>query len=440
MKRKISLLLLVLAIALSSSATINSLTGTTSRNVSYSYGNYGVHPLGITDSYGNDSVYRIEFTGKEINRKFKFDKGFFNRAGYNCLEELHFVGLYLDYIYVIPEDETQNMYFTYNVVLSCDGEVVATTTNRRMTVKPSARRPLENRYSVTQMVYFDNYNGYHAADLDKEYDLEINLVTENVAKLSCYLQQNNYNNVLSQTITCDGEDVTPSMTVDSHEIMVYNRATFEVSLTTSKVQADGTETCVAQPNGYPAVALYDVNTQEWVKPNQMNGTTTVKSSDKTWVRIDYPYTNDYGYPWLETFENVSSSKYTYKAIYDGINPTHTYVAGVSSLTAGYKYAVFTFDKGKIRDLDFTQEIAKVVPEDVDVNTAIMNWLTISAVLTTGDDRRIVTAIDDVDTQAQVVETTYYNISGVPSTEPYDGFNVKVDRYSNGKTVSTKMIR
>ena len=46
------------------------------------------------------------------------------------------------------------------------------------------------------------------------------------------------------------------------------------------------------------------------------------------------------------------------------------------------------------------------------------------------------AINEDDCKATV---TYYNLTGVPSATPYDGINIVVTRYGNGKTVSEKKI-
>jgi|GEM_PF-3627450 len=53
-----------------------------------------------------------------------------------------------------------------------------------------------------------------------------------------------------------------------------------------------------------------------------------------------------------------------------------------------------------------------------------------------------TSLDDVLDQLgrEPIDVTYYNIAGQASTEPYDGFNIVVKRYSDGTTTSTKVIK
>ena len=41
-------------------------------------------------------------------------------------------------------------------------------------------------------------------------------------------------------------------------------------------------------------------------------------------------------------------------------------------------------------------------------------------------------------QDQVVSVTYFNLQGIPSNRPYQGMNIVVTRYANGKTVTEKM--
>ena len=41
---------------------------------------------------------------------------------------------------------------------------------------------------------------------------------------------------------------------------------------------------------------------------------------------------------------------------------------------------------------------------------------------------------------EVVSTTYVNAQGMQSDQPFDGVNIVVTRYSNGKVTTTKVIR
>lgn len=52
------------------------------------------------------------------------------------------------------------------------------------------------------------------------------------------------------------------------------------------------------------------------------------------------------------------------------------------------------------------------------------------------------AITEIDSAVQVVSTVYYNAAGISSTEPFDGFNIKVETLSDGtkRTVKISHIR
>ena len=64
------------------------------------------------------------------------------------------------------------------------------------------------------------------------------------------------------------------------------------------------------------------------------------------------------------------------------------------------------------------------------------------VKTTFDEHNtsIPTAISTIDGSAQVESVRYYNTIGVESSEPFKGVNIVVTRYSDGNTITSKMIR
>lgn len=53
--------------------------------------------------------------------------------------------------------------------------------------------------------------------------------------------------------------------------------------------------------------------------------------------------------------------------------------------------------------------------------------------------RTTTAIDNINTNAQVVRTRYYNSLGAESSKPFDGVNIIVKEYDNGQKTTTKQI-
>ena len=52
---------------------------------------------------------------------------------------------------------------------------------------------------------------------------------------------------------------------------------------------------------------------------------------------------------------------------------------------------------------------------------------------------VITAIDDVDAQAQVKSVRYVNATGMMSDHPFDGINVVVTTYSDGRVATSKLI-
>lgn len=50
-----------------------------------------------------------------------------------------------------------------------------------------------------------------------------------------------------------------------------------------------------------------------------------------------------------------------------------------------------------------------------------------------------TSIDEINVEDYKATVTYYNLMGVASATPYDGINIVVTRYNNGKTISEKKI-
>lgn len=73
-----------------------------------------------------------------------------------------------------------------------------------------------------------------------------------------------------------------------------------------------------------------------------------------------------------------------------------------------------------------------------------NWNTMSATVVVeyferSHMTRTSTGINDVNTDAQVINTRYYNTLGVESAEPFHGVNIIVNELSNGQKSVTKQI-
>jgi hypothetical protein len=50
-----------------------------------------------------------------------------------------------------------------------------------------------------------------------------------------------------------------------------------------------------------------------------------------------------------------------------------------------------------------------------------------------------TGVKELQYLGEIVSTTYYNVQGMSSDTPFDGINIVVTRFSNGKTVTSKII-
>ena len=51
-----------------------------------------------------------------------------------------------------------------------------------------------------------------------------------------------------------------------------------------------------------------------------------------------------------------------------------------------------------------------------------------------------TSVSEVRYQGEVVSTTYINVQGMTSEEPFDGVNIVVTRYNDGTTTISKVVR
>ena len=52
---------------------------------------------------------------------------------------------------------------------------------------------------------------------------------------------------------------------------------------------------------------------------------------------------------------------------------------------------------------------------------------------------VVSGVDSVTASSQVLDVTYYNLTGVKSDKPFDGVNVVVTRYTDGTQRTTKVV-
>jgi hypothetical protein len=58
----------------------------------------------------------------------------------------------------------------------------------------------------------------------------------------------------------------------------------------------------------------------------------------------------------------------------------------------------------------------------------------------GSGEGIPTAVAELTGNLQVIDVKYVNTVGIQSSQPFDGLNIVVTRYSNGTIVTTKIVR
>lgn len=56
------------------------------------------------------------------------------------------------------------------------------------------------------------------------------------------------------------------------------------------------------------------------------------------------------------------------------------------------------------------------------------------------DGMVVTGISDVEHESNILDVTYYNMTGIASDKPFSGINLQVTRYTDGTTKTTKVIK
>ena len=63
-------------------------------------------------------------------------------------------------------------------------------------------------------------------------------------------------------------------------------------------------------------------------------------------------------------------------------------------------------------------------------------VTIKAIFEAG----VPSSVLDVEAQGAIQAVEYYNLSGIKCTQPLDGINIVVTRYSDGTTVVNKLLK
>ena len=165
------------------------------------------------------------------------------------------------------------------------------------------------------------------------------------------------------------------------------------------ITADGVDATL-QPNGLPLISLYDETAQCYVVPD---GVEALNEQNSAEVNADgtFAFTN--------------------------LDPEHSYRMMAASGTCGQQEVELTFD-------GIQQQGA---PRKAEATAAQQNDLVCDIVMTKA--QQITTGVNAVSARAQVAGVTYYNAAGMSSNKPFEGLNIVVTRYTDGKVNSTKAV-
>lgn len=176
-------------------------------------------------------------------------------------------------------------------------------------------------------------------------------------------------------------------------------------------------------------------TLTWVSDTKANFTWRASSMGQSDVFATLPFSyasfRTYKAAVVARFQHVSSPVRIYDPINNNVDP-------------GSYYAYYGG-----QDCHGTIDVAAGTIEISDPWGCVVgnnNWNTMSASIVIeyferSEMNHTSTSIEDVNSNAQVVNTRYYNSLGVESAKPFNGVNIVVKEFSNGqKTVSKKRIR
>ncbi len=272
---------------------------------------------------------------------------------------------------------------------------------------------------------------FHFIDPAATYTVEFDIKTTNISEMALKVATNDakYKDH-TETYYKNGKAYTFSSLVTPPNVRrAIPMVAFEIEIEDLSPEKNGKELNPNehQPNGRAIINLYDVNEKKYVKPISGN----YASKPYTFPLENGGYFIDQEYDSSNLYEIGEYNRSSFAPC----DPGHTYVAGVASNSAGYRFAVFTFDKGLIKYVD-SSGIKNVQPEVVDVAKAYHNNMYITAhvqINTPG----VTTGIDEV--AAGVAGVKYYNMQGQVSNEPFAGMNVVVTTMTDGSTSTKKVV-
>lgn len=174
-------------------------------------------------------------------------------------------------------------------------------------------------------------------------------------------------------------------------------------------------------------------TLTWVSDSKANFTWRACSMGQSDVFANLPFSyasfRTYKAAVVARFQHVTSPVRIYDPVYNNVDPG----------------CYFAYYGGQ--DCHGTIDVAAGTIEITDPWGCVVgnnNWNNMSASIVIeyferSEMTRTNTAINDIDNDAQVVNTRYYNTLGVESATPFDGVNIVVKELDNGKKTVTKQL-
>ena len=176
-------------------------------------------------------------------------------------------------------------------------------------------------------------------------------------------------------------------------------------------------------------------TLTWVSDTEANFTWRACSMGQSDVFANLPFS----YASFKTYKSAVVSRFQHVG-----SPVRIYDPTSNSLPTTCYYAYYGG-----QDCHGTIDVAAGIIEITDPWGCVVgnnNWNTMSASIVIeyferSEMNHTSTAIENVDSNAQVVNTRYYNSLGVESAKPFNGVNIVVKEFSNGqKSVSKQLMR
>ncbi|MCQ2288072.1 MAG: hypothetical protein MJZ74_03140 [Muribaculaceae bacterium] len=171
------------------------------------------------------------------------------------------------------------------------------------------------------------------------------------------------------------------------------------------------------------VAPYVLYYRIWREETDDNKTTilnNLKDSESIWSGTNYNS--------IETIYPDMSENFTLREVY--LAPSYNHYNG------GKKHVTYT-----LRMYCTTQPKANQGGNNAPANANMAKmYITETSHTIEYRDGMIVTGISDVEHESNILDVTYYNMTGIASDKPFSGINLQVTRYTDGTTKTSKVIK